>query len=95
MNKKLEETIQLRVDRFYNKSRQVEPYYFLIHEDCIGCGICEKVCPKDAVFEQEGVPPYQIDCIEKCRPWINEWCHWECILECPTLCIFLDECEIA
>ena len=51
---------------------------------CIGCGLCEKVCPEDAVHMEGRLPVFDLD---KCT------CCGTCVEKCPTKVIVIAETE--
>ena len=54
-----------------------------INEECINCGACEPVCPRDAITEGDDI--YVIDA-EKCTECEGED-EKHCIESCPVDCI--------
>lgn len=59
-------------DRFRNTAK------FTVEENCIGCGLCQMVCPSDAISMEDGVPY-----------WTEDKCCWclGCINRCPVKAI--------
>jgi len=54
-----------------------------ITAECINCGACEPVCPRNAIAE--GGDVYVID-PEKCTECVDEG-EQQCVLACPVDCI--------
>lgn len=50
---------------YQGRDRETFPnQLFIDPEECIDCGVCEPVCPWDAIFEDEEVPSLFADDIE-------------------------------
>lgn len=61
---------------FYNVFRKTDK--FTVDDNCIGCGLCQMVCPSDTIKMEDG-KPY----------WDQEKCSWclGCINRCPVKAI--------
>lgn len=61
---------------FYRKMRGTRKFW--VQESCIGCGLCQTVCPSAAVTMEEGRPV-----------WVKDTCAWctACINRCPAAAI--------
>ncbi len=51
--------------------------YRILLEDCIGCGVCEQMCPNDAITHTTGLDDFEV-LPEEC---VN--CGI-CVIYCPT-----------
>lgn len=51
--------------------------YSIVLEDCIGCGVCEKMCPNKAIVHTEGLEDYRV-LPEECAGCAV------CLIYCPT-----------
>lgn len=60
----------------YKKGRKT--HKFTANENCTGCGLCEKVCPRKAIQLEDGKPVWQIPECELC---------FDCLHRCPTSAI--------
>lgn len=60
----------------YEKQRETK--YFMVKDSCIGCGLCAKKCPVEAIEIQESRPV-----------WVKEKCTLclGCLHHCPTFAI--------
>ena len=60
----------------YDKMRKTK--YFVVNDGCIGCGLCEKKCPVQAIKMRDGKPV-----------WIKEQCTMclGCLHRCPKFAI--------
>lgn len=47
--------------------------YFIHPEECIDCGSCEMVCPVEAIFRLEDVPPEEQGAIERNRDFFTQY----------------------
>ncbi len=45
---------------------------FTVDNNCIGCGICSKVCPVDNIVMKDGKPQWEANC-ESCHACVH-WC---------------------
>ncbi len=68
-NKILKENILIR--KFHSKImdpyKELEPYAdvpFTISIDCIGCGLCSKICPVENIVLVEGKPTFRHQCVQ-------------------------------
>ena len=59
--------------RFYRKLRSTRKFW--VQDSCIGCGLCQTVCPSSAITMEEGRPV-----------WTRDTCAWctACINRCPA-----------
>lgn len=51
---------------------------FTVNDDCIGCGLCESICPRKAIVIENGKPTWQKDKCELCLG---------CLQRCPKQAI--------
>lgn len=63
----------------YDKARKTS--HFHVENSCIGCGLCEKLCPTDTIKIKDGKPT-----------WIDEQCTacLSCLHHCPKFAIQYD-----
>ena len=61
---------------FYDKMRKTDK--FIVRDNCIGCGLCQMVCPTGTIVMEDGKPYWDDD---KCA-----WCLG-CINRCPVAAI--------
>lgn len=60
----------------YKRTRSTRKFW--VQSSCIGCGLCQTVCPVSAITMEEGLPVWQKD--------ICAWCT-ACINRCPAAAI--------
>ena len=65
---------------FYNVFRKTGK--FRVEENCIGCGLCQMICPSDIIRMEDGLPE-----------WVEDKCCWclGCINRCPVKAIQFGE----
>lgn len=59
----------------------------VIKDECIGCGLCEQICPEVFTMDDEGTA----EAINCAIPADNEECAQEAADSCPTDAIEIEE----
>lgn len=76
MNRRAPYFVKFFTDTAFESARQTKNLY--VEDSCIGCGMCEKLCPVQAIEVKEGRPV-----------WVKEQCAlcFSCLHHCPKFAI--------
>ncbi|MCD7777177.1 MAG: EFR1 family ferrodoxin, partial [Clostridiales bacterium] len=71
--KQMPAPMKFLIKKFFVSSQRKATKHFWVTKDCIGCGLCQEICPKNLISLQNGKPVWTKDdcacclgCIHRC-----------------------------